>query len=510
MVDDALTDAPELDELEIGIEGAGAEEVVPVPWSLLLQRRVAGRLEHSPRRAWVVLAASLLGMFATGFSLTVLAVSLGDIARALGTSKSMLTWVITGPSLAMAVLGPIGGKLADRHGARRVYLSSISGVAFMSGLTIFAWSGASLVGARVLGAMLGAAVSPAALAMINRSFPAERRAQALGYWSLVGAGSPVIGVVIGGPLVEAYGWRWIFILQTPLAVLAAIIGFLALPHTEPGDRHPFDVAGSVLLAGGVGGLLLALNRAPEIGWSSSFVVIGLLASVILLVAFVVVESRTPHPLLPMRYFRRRNFTFPMANQFFANFAYMGGFILTPLLMTEMLGYSTTKAGLVSIARPLAFSIIGPISGWMVLRRGERQIGSFGSSVLIVSMLLLSLVSATTSPLLLVAALVLSGIGMGSSAPAMIAALANSVDRRDLGVAGAASQTIVQIGVVMGMQVLLTIQDSREAALGDASYAVAYRWGAAAAAVALVAASIVRRTTHDIRTTGLPASEPLGA
>lgn len=511
MADDRqLVEAPELDELEIGIEGAGVEEIVPLPWSLMLRRRVSGRLEHSPRRAWIVLAAALLGMFSSGFSLTVLTVSLGDIARSLGTTKSVLTWAITGPSLAMAVLGPIGGKLADRHGARRVYLWSISGVAVMSGLTIFAWSGASLIGARLLGAMLGAAVSPAALAMINRTFPAERRAQALGYWSLVGAGAPVVGVVIGGPLVEAFGWRWIFILQTPLAFMSVIVGFLVLPHSEPGDRHPFDIAGSALLAGGVGGLLVALNRAPQIGWSSSFVEAGLAIGALCLAAFVVVESRVAHPLLPMRYFRRRNFTFPMTNQFFANFAYMGGFILTPLLMTEVLGYSTTKAGLVSIARPLAFSIVGPIAGWFVLRRGEREVGSFGSAVLIASMLLLALVSATTSPYLLVGALILSGIGMGSSAPSMIAALANSVDRSDLGVAGAASQTMAQIGVVTGMQVLLTIQDSHEAALGDASYALAYRWGAVAAAVSLVAALFVRRTRHQPTPVDALGSEPLAA
>lgn len=497
MADEHATEAPELDELEIAIEGAGAEEIVPVPWSLMLQRRIAGRLERSPRRAWIVLATALLGMFSSGFSLTVLAVSLGDIASALGSTTSILTWVITGPSLAMAVLGPIGGKLADRHGARRVYLLSITGVAVMSAVTIFAWSASALIGARLLGAMLGAAVGPAALAMINRTFPPNRRAQALGYWSLVGAGAPVVGVVIGGPLVEAFGWRWIFVLQTPLAVAAAVIGFLALPRSEPGERFPFDIAGSVLLAFGVGGVLVALNRGPELGWSDPFVLSGFVVGALVLVAFVMVEQRIAHPLLPMQYFRRRNFTFPMANQFFANFAYMGGFILTPLLMTEVLAYSTTKAGLVSIIRPLAFSIMGPLAGWFVLRRGERWVGSSGSMVLVASMLLLSLVTATSDPAFLVLGLVLSGVGMGASAPAMIAALANSVDRHDLGVAGAASQTVAQIGVVTGMQLLLTVQNSSADALGDASYALAYRWGAVAAGVSLVAALMVRRTTHPV-------------
>lgn len=491
--DDESSPGPELDELEIGLEAPGVDEVAPVPWSLMLRRRVAGRLERSPRQSWIVLATTLLGMFATGFSLTVLTVSLGDIALTLGTTKSILTWAITGPSLAMAVLGPIGGKLADRHGARRVYLWSISGVAVMSAATIFAWSGGSLIGARIAGAVLGAAVGPAALAMINRSFTPAKRAQALGYWSLVGAGSPVIGVVIGGPLVEAFGWRWIFILQTPFAFAAVIIGFFVLPHTAPGERQRFDFAGSALLAFGVGSLLLALNRGPEAGWSNPLVQGGFVGGVLLLVCFVVVETRVPHPLLPMGYFRRRNFSFPMANQFFANFAYMGGFILTPLLMTSVLGYSTTKAGLVSIARPTAFSIIGPFAGWFVLRFGERVVGSFGSSMLIASMLSLSLVTASTSESLLYVALILSGIGMGACAPAMIAALANSVEREDLGVAGAASQTMAQIGVVTGMQLLLTIQAANESSPGATSYAIAYRWGAVAAAVALVVALFVRRS-----------------
>lgn len=493
-----------VDELEIGIEGAGAEEIVPIPWSLMLQRRVAGRLERSPRRSWIILTTVLLGMFSAGFSLTVLTVSLGDIANSLGTTKSILTWAITGPSLAMAVLGPIGGKLADRHGARKVYLISITGVAVFSGFTIFAWNGASLIGFRLIGASLGAAVAPSALAMINRTFPPERRAQALGYWSLVGAGSPVVGVVIGGPLVEAFGWRWIFILQTPFAFFAVIIGFLVLPRSERGARQPFDIAGSVLLAFGVGTLLMALNRGPEMGWTSSFVLGGFIAGPLLLVWFVIVENRAAHPLLPMRYFRERNFTWPILNQFFANFAYMGGFILTPLLLQDVLGYSTTKTGLVSIARPVAFSIMGPVAGYFVLKFGERRMGMFGSVMLFSSMMALALVSQSSTIWLIEGALALSGIGMGACAPAMIASLANAVDRADLGVAGAASQTMSQIGVVAGMQILLTVQTAEAASMGNASYGAAYHWGAVAAVVAFVAASFVRRSRHSASPVAAPA------
>jgi len=479
------------DELELGIEPPGADEVVMVPWSLILQRRVAGRVDRSPRKAWIILAASLLGVFTASFTITVLTVSLADIAHDLGSTKSILTWAVTGPSLAMAVLGPIGGKMSDRYGARRVYLISIIGVAVFSGAAILAWNAPALIAARFLGASLGAAAGPAALSMINRSFPPERRAQALGYWSLVGAGAPVIGVVVGGPLVDSFGWRWIFILQTPIAIAAVVIGFLVLPRSARGDRHPFDIAGSVLLAFGVGLVLVALNRGPEMGWTHPLVLGGFVVGPLLLMWFARVESRTEHPLLPMRYFRRRNFTFPMINQFFTNFTYMGGFILTPLLLHDVLGYSTTKTGLVSIARPIAFSIVGPIAGYLVIKFGERTIGMFGSVVLVGSMMTLAMVTASSGMWWIEGALVLSGIGMGACAPAMIASIANSVDKRDLGVASAASQTVSQIGVVAGMQILLTVQS-----VGADSYAAAYHVGAVAAVIAVVAAFFVRRTRHE--------------
>ncbi len=485
-----------VDELAVGLEPPGADEVVVVPWSLLLlRRRVAGRVERSPRGPWIVLAASLLGVFTASFTITVLTVSLSDIAADLGSTASVLTWAVTGPSLAMAVLGPIAGKLADRRGARGVYLWSLAGVSVFAAAAIVAWSAPALIAARLLGAAIGAAAGPAALSMINRSFPPARRAQALGYWSLVGAGAPVLGVVVGGPLVDAFGWRWIFALQTPIAVLSLLIGYVVLPHVPRGERQPFDLAGSALLALGVASLLVALNRGPEMGWGSPVVVGAFLLGPVLLAWFVRVENRTSHPLLPMAYFRNRNFSFPMANQFLANFTYMGGFILTPLLLEDVLGYSTTKTGLVSIARPLAYSIAGPVAGYLVIRLGERVIGVVGSLVLAASMVGLAAVGAGTGLVWIEGALVLSGIGMGACAPAMIASIANAVHHRDLGVASAASQTMGQVGVVAGMQILLTVQAAAQASHGVRSYAMAYYVGCGVALVAAVAASFARRTTH---------------
>jgi EmrB/QacA subfamily drug resistance transporter len=487
-------DGSSIDELEIALEPGGEEGVV-LPWSLMLRRGVARRVERSPRRSWIILTAGLCGVFTASFTITVLTVSLGDIAENLGSSADVLTWAVTGPSLAMAVLGPIGGKLADRFGARQVYLLSLGGVTVFAAAAVVAWNAPSLIAFRFLGAALGAATGPSALSMINQSFTPERRAQAMGYWAMVGSGAPVFGVVIGGPLVDAFGWRWIFILQTPVALASLVLGFLVLPHTRRGERQPFDIAGSTQLAFGVGLLLIALNRGPVLGWTSSPVLAGFVGGPLLLALFVRTENRTEHPLLPMHYFRRRNFTFPIVNQFLANFTYMGGFILTPLLLNEVLQYSTTQVGLISIARPLTFAIVGPIAGYLVLRFGERTIGMFGSLMLALSMMGLAMIGVGSGLWLIEGALMLSGIGMGACAPAMIASLANAVEPGDLGVASAASQTMSQIGVVAGMQILLTVQLATEPGSGVGSYAIAYQVGALVAVGALIAASFVRRTRH---------------
>ena len=329
-----------------------------------------------------MLVTVLVGLFAVGFTITVLAVSLDILADDLGASDATITWVITGPMLAMAVLGPSWGKFADMYGARRIYLIGMSGAAVFAGLTALSWDGGSIIAFRVIAAGFGAAAAPASMALINTSFSRERRVQALGYWSLVAAGAPVLGVVVGAPVVEAFGWEWIFVAQAPITVVAVVVAFLVLPETPRRTGVRFDVPGSILIALAVASALIALNRGPESGWSSPVVVGGFLLTPVLLVAWVVVERRSPAPLLPLHYLGRRNFAFPMANQFCTNFAYMGGFILTPQLLQEVLDMSVSGSGYVGILRPLTFAIAGPVAGWLTLRVGERKSSVFGSTLLV--------------------------------------------------------------------------------------------------------------------------------
>jgi MFS family permease len=382
------------------------------------------------------------------------------------------------------------------YGARRIYLIGMGGATVFAGLTALAWDGGSIIGFRVVAAGFGAAAAPASMALINTSFSRERRVQALGYWSLVAAGAPVLGVVVGAPVVESFGWEWIFVAQAPITLVAVIVAFLVLPETPRRAGVRFDVPGTVLIALAVASALVALNRGPESGWSSPVVIAGFVLSPVLIALWVVVERRSPAPLLPLHYLGRRNFAFPMANQFFTNFAYMGGFILTPQLLQEVQEMSLSASGYVGILRPLTFAIAGPVAGWLTLRVGERQSSVFGSTLLVASMLVFATVGAASGLTPVFIALALSGIGMGATAPAMAASIANAVEDRDLGVVGAAQQMISTLGVVAGTQILFTVQQSQAPNGLAGSFSTAYLVGAFVCVFGVVAAAFVHRTPRS--------------
>jgi EmrB/QacA subfamily drug resistance transporter len=501
-----MTGADDRQRERLSIDAPGAEEVAVLPWPLLLRERVRGRMEASPKYPWIVLAVALFGLFSVGFTITILSVSVPEIARDLGSDTSTITWVITGPLLAFAVVGPAAGKLGDLHGHRRVHAASMGFVSVFAGFTALAWSGGSLIAFRVLGAAAGAAVGPTSIAIINRLFPRERRVQAMGYWSMVAAGGPVIGVIAGGPVVEAFGWRWIFVAQAPITLAGMLLALLLLPETDRQKEANFDLPGAVTLALAATSTLYGINRGPVLGWSHPTVLAGFVLGPAALLTFLAIERRVAQPLLPLAYLRRRNFAGAILTQCFLQFAYMGGFVITPLFLDSVFGYTETRIGALMIARPLTFAVAGPIAGYLAVRVGERTSAVTGAVALVASMVGLSTVAPGSSDLVIIGALALSGIGLGASSPALAASVANAVDERDLGVAGAFQQMMSQFGVVVGIQVMQTVAVARESAVGAvAAYGEAYLVGGVVAGLAVLTSLTVRSSRR--RAEGAPQDAP---
>ncbi|HKY16426.1 MAG TPA: MFS transporter [Microthrixaceae bacterium] len=440
----------------------------------------------SPRRAWLITWVVLAGAFCVSFTITILSVSRPAIAKDLHADPSSLVWLISGPTLATALVSATFGKLGDLRGHRRTYLFGVVGAMVFALASAAAWDSLSLIGFRVIGALVGAATAPSSMAIINRLFPPERRSAALGYWSLVVAGGPVVGLVVGGPMVDAFGWRMIFLLQAPLMAAAALAAFLIVPETPARRGVRFDFAGQLVLGASVLGILMSIDRGREWGWANPVVIGLLVGGLALLVVLVRVEGRAEDPLLPIQYFRRRTFSVPVAIQFFTNFGYMGGFILAPKLLDEVRGLSPGAISLMLIPRPLVFAICGPIAGYFVPRLGTRLYAFFGGATITASLAILAMVSDDPVTFWVVLAFTISGIGMGSAQPAIAASVANSVEDRDLGTAGATHQLMGMVGSSMGMNLLDTIQVSRAPTVGvTGSFHDAYLFGAIVSAVGML-------------------------
>lgn len=447
---------------------------------------------HSRSR---LLVSVLLGLLASNITFTIFNVALVDISDNLHTTPSTLTWAITGPLLTVGVAAPILGKLGDVYGHRRLYLYGLFGSLLCAALTAGAWNAGTLIGARLFSGLGSACLTASSWALLFRVFEPRERTKVLGWWSLVGAGGPVIGVAIGGPVVQSFGWRWIFVAQVPLIVAALIMNVRLLPETERCEGEPLDFTGAVLLAMTVGGLLLAVSQSSH-GWTQTVVVASAAVAVAALAGFVWVERRVASPVFPIEWLFKREVTLPCLAALALNFSYMGGFFLTPLFLEQGLHYGVGAAGFFQIARPLVFAVAAPAAGYVAARTGERTTAVAGALVLTASMLVFALLIRGSSPVVIVAALSASGLALGLATPSVSAMVANAVAVGRMGSAAAAMQMASQVGVVLGIQVMETVQVSRLHHSGVVgSYHQAYVAGALVTLVAVASTLLIGTVRH---------------
>jgi MFS family permease len=517
-------DATEVIDAEAMLSGtgAGAEGGIVVPWPILFRHRIHHRVARSERYQWWVLWTVLAGLLSVNITFTVFVVALPQVAEELHTTVSTLTWTSTGPLLAFGVAAPVLGKLGDLRGYRRLYLWGLSGAALSVVLTASAPTAGVLIAARLFDGVQGAALGAASMALVLQAFSHEDRVKAMGWWALVGAGGPVLGVTIGAPIIQYFGWRALFWGELPLMACAAVLAVIVLPSAEPAigatralpaDRSDgtvpgseaadgvrpspwsqLDWMGSWTLALAVTAGLLAINEAPSWGFTGPATLAVAGVSVLAGIAFVVHERRAPRPLIPLHSFGRRNFVFPLGARALSNFSYMGGFFLFPILMERIYHYSETRAGLESTARPLMFSLMAPVAGYAAVKVGERVLVVAGAITLTVSMLVFTQLGSHPSQVVILAALALSGVGIGLATPTTVSTSSNEVAPDELGVMSAAQQLITQIGIVAGIQVMVTVQASGHGGVGSlASFHRAYAMGAVVAVLAGVSGFFMRNT-----------------
>lgn len=421
-----------------------------------LPSRVATRLDADGGYPRAVLIVAISGLFATTFPVTVLTLAIPTIAEDFDTSQAGLAWLVTLPVLASALALPVLGKMGDLHGHRRMFVAGFALATVTTALTATATNPFLLIAWRTISQVAGGATMPSSLALINSVHRGPSRSRAMGWWSMTAAGAPVVGLTVGAPVIDAVGWQMLFVMQAALMVVPVVASWAVLRET-PRRIATFDLLGAVTLAVGVGPLLLGVNQAPEWGVTSAGVVACVAIGLVGLAVFAAVERRVTTPLIPLDFFRHRDVSASLTSGFFTGASYMGGFFIASLLLVEQFDYTLSSAVPILAIRPALFALFSPIGGRFAGRAGSRAGVVAGSVALTIGMAALAAGSAADWLLLVVAVgFVFQGIGYGLLRPAVTTALADAVDERDLGMAGAAERLTGQVGVAFGITVLATV------------------------------------------------------
>jgi EmrB/QacA subfamily drug resistance transporter len=319
-----------------------------------------------------VLLATVLGSGIAFLDATVVNVALPTIGEELDAGIAGLQWVVNAYTLTLSGFLLLGGSLGDHYGRRRVFVVGVVWFAAASLLCGVAPSVEALVAARALQGIGGALLTPGSLAIIEASFRAEDRGAAIGAWSGLGGVTAAIGPFLGGWLVQAASWRWIFLINLPLAVVVVWVARRHVPESrDPGAGRGLDYTGAALAAAGLAGVVYALTDGPALGWTSPRILLAGVVGVAALVAFVLWERRSRHPMLPLDIFASRQFTAANLVTFAVYGALGGALFLMPIQLQRVVGFSPLAAGVALIPITLVMLLLSARAGRLSARIGPR-------------------------------------------------------------------------------------------------------------------------------------------
>jgi EmrB/QacA subfamily drug resistance transporter len=411
------------------------------------------RLRTGPGR-WVVLA-TVAGSGMAMIDSTVVGIALPTIGRDFRVPLGPLQWVVTAYILTLAAFLLLGGSLGDRFGRRRVFMVGVGWFAAASVLCGLSPDAPVLIAMRALQGVGGALLTPGSLAIIQASFSPEDRSRAIGAWSGLGGVAAAAGPVLGGYLVSAVSWRWIFFINVPVAAVVLLASTRHVPEShDPSASGHSDVRGALLGVGCLGGANYALIEGSSRGWTSPDVLTAAALAVSFGTAFAFAESSGTSPMLPMAMFKRRQFSATNAVTFVVYAALGGAFFLVPIELQEGLGYSPLSSGLALVPVTVIMLVLSARSGSLSARIGPRLQMSAGPVVVAAGLALL--VRATSGGGYLeqvLPALVVFGLGLAITVAPLTATAMDSVPVEHAGIASAVNNDVARIGGLVAVALL---------------------------------------------------------
>jgi EmrB/QacA subfamily drug resistance transporter len=477
-----------------------------------------------PRRYWSLAVIAIAQMMIV-LDASVVIVALPSAQRALHISVANRQWVVSAYTLAFGSLLLLGGRIADYVGRRRMFIIGLLGFGAASALGGLAQNEAMLFGARALQGAFAAIMAPAALSLLTVSFTeAKERARAFGVYGAVSGGGAAIGLVLGGTLTELASWRWTLLINTPIAIIAAIAATRVVKESRAPSRGGYDIPGAVAATGGLFLLVYGFTIAGSHGWSAPLTLTLLGGAAALFATFVAVELTSKHPLLPLRVVLNRNRGGSYVTSLLVGCAMLGTFLFLTYFYQETLHYSALRTGFAFLPFSGGIIVGAGISSRFLPKAGPRVLMTIGLSIAALGLLGFTRLGIDSSYLgHVLPPEILVSLGMGLTFVPMSSTALVGVDPKDAGVASALVNTTQQVGSALGTAFLNTVAASAASTyIADHSksaiatriaavhgYTTAFTVSAVLVAIAAIVAAIVVRASRDDVQTDLAVTDLSG-
>ncbi|MGK5684023.1 DHA2 family efflux MFS transporter permease subunit [Actinoplanes sp. URMC 104] len=409
--------------------------------------------ESTGRSAWTALTFLAAAQFLVVLSTSIVNIALPQVRDGLHLSASGLSWVVNAYVLIFGALLLPGGRIADLAGRRRLFLGGLALFTVAVAVAGLAGSGALLIVARAVQGIGAALLAPAALGLVLATFPPGReRGRALGVWGAVSGAGGAAGVLLGGVLTQAFGWRGIFLATVPLGVAVLVGAALTVRPDRPEPGHRLDLPGTVSLTAGLLLLTYGVGGVPAAGPT-----VALIGGVVLLAVFVAWQARAADPLIPLRVARIRAVAGANLTMLLLGAVWIGLFYVLPLYQQQVLHYSPLKAGLTQLPMAIMIMVSSWVTPWLGARFGARVTLTGGFGALAGGLLWISRTPADADLLLdLIAPTLLVGLGLGIAFVQLTGLSASGVAPADSGLAGGLINATRQIGGAVGLAVLTVL------------------------------------------------------
>ena len=412
------------------------------------------------RRRLLVLAAMCIALVAVVASVSGLNVAQQALATDLGATQSQLLWIINGYTLVLAALLMPVGAIGDRWGRKPILLVGFVVFSLSNLASAFSTEPTTLIGLRVLAGVGAAMIMPVTLSVITTSFPREEQAKAIGTWAGFAGAGGIIGLFVSAAIIDNATWPWVFALPIALAAISFVLTIAFVPHSVEHTEAGFDVAGSILSAVAVGGLVLAFHEGPEQGWNAPITVAALAAGIIGAAVFVAVELRRDHPLLDVRIFAIRGLAAGSINLFVVFAVMFSLFLVLVQYLQAVLGYSALRAASGLLPMAVMMMPLSTIAPTIAERIGFRRTLVTGMLLMAAGLFTFAMLADPDGGYLSVLpGILLLGAGVGLSMSPSTAAITASLPEEKQGVASALNDTVREMGGAVGIALIGSVLNS---------------------------------------------------